>query len=50
METIDDMFGGNSDGGDEKLSTGVDNYAGQLVELSLRIIVAEKVKMSAFEL
>lgn len=40
VEALDNMFGRNSDGGDEKLSTRVDNNAGQLVELSLRIIVA----------
>jgi hypothetical protein len=40
VESVDDMFGGNTDGGDEELGTAVDNDADELIELAFCVIVA----------
>jgi hypothetical protein len=42
VETVDNSFRRNSDGGDEEFSAAVDDDVRKLTELSLRIIVAAK--------
>lgn len=40
MQSVDDVFGGNTDCRDEQLSTALNNNSNQLVKLSLGVIVA----------
>lgn len=47
VETIDDMLGWDTDGGDEQLCAAVNDDAHKLVELALSIIVAALIALSA---
>ena len=47
MQTIDYMLWGNADGGNEELSTAVDDDAYEFVEFAFSIIVAVVEIMSA---
>ena len=47
MKTVDDMLGWDADGGDEELCATVDDDAHELVELSLSIIIAVLIVLSA---
>jgi hypothetical protein len=40
VESVDDMFRWDTDGGDEELSAAVDDDADELVELAFCVIVA----------
>lgn len=42
VELVDDVLGGNTDGGDEELGTGLDDDVDELVELALGVIVAAR--------
>jgi hypothetical protein len=43
VESVDDMFRWDTDGGDEKFGTAVDDDADELVELAFCVIVASGV-------
>lgn len=40
MELVDDVLGGNTDGGNEELGTGLDDDVDELVKLALGVVVA----------
>lgn len=42
MKLLNNMFGRDSDGGDEELSTAFDNDISELVELALGVVVAAR--------
>lgn len=40
VESLDDVLGGNTDGGNEELGTALDDDVDQLIELTLGVVVA----------
>ena len=41
MKSIDNMFRGNADSGDEELSARIDYYTDELIEFALGIVIAK---------
>ena len=50
VESIYDMFRRNADSGDEKLSTGINDYGNEVVQFPFRVIIATQNKLSALHL
>lgn len=44
MKLIDNSLGGDTDGGDEKLSAGLDNNVDELAKLALGVVIAKWVR------
>jgi len=50
VEALDDVLGGDADGGDEETGAGVDDDGYELVEFAFGVVVALRVGLSTFDL